>query len=119
MEFEPQRVKKDDFIIRDETEVEQVARLMGEYAELGDIFRYVPFGEFDEVLISRYRRFRSIEKYLKGLTGEQFVEALEHYQPTLEQVTDSVLYMDLEGKFWDLKDDFDKMRDDFGEVASN
>ncbi|MBU1252482.1 MAG: hypothetical protein KJ905_03265 [Nanoarchaeota archaeon] len=48
--------------------------------------------------VSEYRRLREIENYLKGLTGEQFLEILayENFPPTSKQIKESVPYKSLE-----------------------
>ncbi|MDP3987441.1 MAG: hypothetical protein Q8P81_04420 [Nanoarchaeota archaeon] len=91
----------------EETDGMETARLIGEYLKLVEVFSEPPSEVFEEgQTLAKRRRLGEIERYLSGLTGAQFLAAMEHYRPTERQLRNSDLYSN-----------FKEMRDDFGGVA--
>jgi len=96
-----------------ESEPVETERLIGEYVTSvyllarGGGFKGVPD---DPDAMKRYRRFRSVETYLRGLTSEQLLNAFTSYKPTEAQIMDSSLYAELSRDWQSLQGDYESLK---------
>ena len=96
-----------------ESEPVETARLIGEYSDFS--FLLARDGGFkgvsdDPDVMERYRKFRSVETYLRGLTSEQLLDALTFYKPTEAQIMDSSLYTNLSREWQSLQVDYESLK---------